>query len=122
MKTLFIYVLLFFSLNSYTVIDEVVSGLKNGNAPQVSKFFDNIVEITLPEKTNSYSRSQASLVLKDFFSTNGVQNFQLLHKGDKSGSQYCIGILKTRNGEFRTTIYLKLKGDTHVLQEIKFEK
>lgn len=121
MKTLFIYILLFFSLNSFTV-DEVVAGLKNGNASQVSKFFDNTVEITLPNKSNSYSRSQASLVLQDFFSTSGVKNFQLLHKGDNSGSQFCIGILETKNGEYRTTIYLKLKGDTQVLQEIKFEK
>ncbi len=122
MKSLFIYIFLLFSLNTFNAVDEVVTGLKNGNASQVSKFFDNTVEITLPDKSNSYSKSQAALVLQDFFVISGVKNFRVLHKGDNSGSQFCIGILQTKNGEYRTTIYFKLKGETQVLQEIKFEK
>lgn len=122
MKTLFIYALLFFSLNSFSTVDEVVSALKNGNASQVSKYFDNTVELTLPDKSNSYSKSQAALVLQDFFSTSGVKNFQVLHKGDNIGAQFCTGVLQTKSGQYRTTIYLKLKGDSYLLQEIKFEK
>jgi len=87
----------------------------------VAKFFDNTVEINMPEKSNSYSRSQAELVLKDFFAVNSVKSFEVLHKGENSGSQYCIGTLVTRNGSFRTTIFMKQKGDKQLLQEITFE-
>jgi hypothetical protein len=47
-------------------IDEIVAALKTGNASQIAKYFDNTVEIALPDKTNSYSKSQGEMVLKIF--------------------------------------------------------
>jgi len=102
--------------------DEVVKAIKAGDSAQVSKYFDNTVEITLPGKSNSYSKSQAELILHDFFASNTVIDFEILHKSDNSGSQYCIGNLKTVNGTFRTTIFMKQKGAVEVLQELRFEK
>ena len=76
----------------------------------------------MPDKSNSYSKSQGELVLKDFFNSNMVKTFEVIHKGENAGSQYCIGTLITRAGSFRTTIYMKLKGDKQFLQGITFEK
>ena len=124
MKHFLTYVITSFLLCSSTIlsVDDIVTAMKSGNASQVSKFFDNTVEITFPDKSNAYSKSQAELVLKDFFTTNGVKSFIVIHKGDNQSSQYCIGILLTKNGEYRTTIYLKQKGNKQLLQEIRFEK
>ena len=111
-------------LSSFVVfssIDEVISAMKAGNAADIARFFDNTVEINIPDKTNNYSKSQAELVLKDFFSSNTVRSFDVIHKGENAGSQYCIGTLVTKNGSFRTTIFMKKKGDRQVLQEITFE-
>ncbi len=117
---LFIAVLLssFISL-SFT---DVVKAIKSGDATALSQFFDNTVEITLPEKSNSYSKGQAELVLHDFFASNGVKDFEVLHKSDNSGSQFFIGNLQTNNGIFRTTIFMKQKGDKDLIQELRFEK
>jgi antitoxin component YwqK of YwqJK toxin-antitoxin module len=112
---------LFSSFTLFSSIDEVINAMKTGNAPEIARFFDNTVEINMPQKNNSYSKSQAELVLKDFFSTNPVKAFEIIHKGENSGSQYCIGTLITKNGSFRTTIFMKQKGDKQVLQEITFE-
>ncbi len=109
------------SFSFFASIDEVISAMKAGNSSEVARFFDNTVEINTPEKSNSYSRSQAELVLKDFFNTNPVKSFEVLHKGENGGSQYCIGTLVTRSGSFRTTIFMKQKGDKQLLQEITFE-
>lgn len=144
MKAFFTYFLLFFVLSSFTnvsgsqglngvkttkssnfgvtSINEVVNGLKTGNASKLSRYFDNTIDITLSDKSNSYSRSQAELVLKDFFTTNVVVNFVLIHTGDNSGSQYLIGNLQTRRGTYRTTIYIKQKADGQMLQELRFER
>ncbi len=124
MKKLFTYavITLLLSSFSYLSVKDVVNALKSGNAALVSKYFDNTIDITLSDKSNSYSRSQAELVLKDFFNTNGVKDFNVIHTGNNAGSQYCIGTLQTNNGTFRTTIYMKQKGDKQVLQELKFEK
>ncbi|MEO6453389.1 MAG: DUF4783 domain-containing protein [Ginsengibacter sp.] len=124
MKTFFSYLVLLFILSSFsfTSITEVVNSLKTGNASQLSKYFDNTIDITLADKTNSYSKSQAELVLKDFFNTNSVINFQVIHTGDNAGAQYLIGNLETKKGTYRTTIYIKQKADKQVLQELRFAK
>ncbi len=89
-------VLFLFFLSSFVSVDEVVSAIKNGNASQLSKYFDNTVEITVTDKSNTYSKSQAELVLKDFFNNNIVKNFDIVHKGDNTGAQFIIGTLNTK--------------------------
>ncbi|MDQ2862481.1 MAG: DUF4783 domain-containing protein [Bacteroidota bacterium] len=124
MKKVLLSLLLFITVSSFMSVsfDEVIKAIKSGDADQVSSFLDNTVEITLPGKSNSYSKSQASLVLKEFFAANSIKDFEILHMSDNSGSQYCIGNLKTSNGTFRTTIFMKQKGDKELLQELRFEK
>lgn len=103
-------------------IDNVVVALKSGNAAQLSRYFDNRVDITLPERTDNYSRTQAEMILKDFFVSNGVRNFDLKYKSENAGSNYCIGTLQTRTGNYRTTLLMKQKGDRQYLQDLSFQK
>jgi Domain of unknown function (DUF4783) len=124
MKRLFTLLLLSSAICSFTGIfslDEVVQALKNGNASQMAKHFDNTIEISMPGKSNSYSKSQGEMILKDFFTNNVVKSFEVIHKGENAGSQYCIGNLVTKAATYRTTIYMKQKNDKQVLQEIRFE-
>ncbi len=124
MRNLIILITAFLFTVSFTganAIEDIIVSLKSGNSGQLSTYFDNTVEITLPEKSNSYSKNQAEVIIRDFFILNQVKNFEILHKGGNIGSQYCIGTLFTKNGIFRTTIYLKQKGDRQMLQEIRFE-
>lgn len=109
------------SFSFFSNIDEVIAAMNAGNSADVAKFFDNTVEINMPDKSNSYSKSQAELVLKDFFSSAGVKSFIVIHKGENSGSHFCIGTLVTKSGSYRTTIFMKQKGDKQVLQAITFE-
>ena len=124
MKNLLLSVLIFLSFSFLVSVSftEIINAIKTGNASEVSRFFDNTVEITFPGKSNSYSKSQAELVLRDFFSKNQTKNFLIIHKSNNGDSQYCIGNLETINGIYRTTIYLKLKGEKQVVQELRFEK
>lgn len=119
--TLLLASIVLLSFSSPFGIEEVVSALKSGNAAQVAKSFDNTVDITLPEKSNSYSKSQAEVILRDFFNNNPVKDFNVIHKGDNSGSQYFIGKLVTKNRTYRTTVFMKQRGDRQFLQEIRFE-
>jgi hypothetical protein len=124
MKRIFTCLFLSLTLFSFSVwvgIDDVIASLKSGNASQISKYFDTTVDITLPEKSNTYSKSQAEVILRDFFNNNTVKGFQVLHKGNNGGSEYCIGKLTTSNSSYRTTIFMKQKGDKQFLQELRFE-
>lgn len=104
-------------------IDEVIGTLRTGDAVGLSKYFDDNIELTLPVKSDSYSKAQAQVILKDFFVNNGVKGFELKHKGDgPSGQgQYCIGTLQTKSGNFRATVYMKAKGNKEVVNQIRFQ-
>jgi Domain of unknown function (DUF4783) len=109
------------SFSFFSSIDDVISAMKAGNATEVARFFDNTVEINTPDKSGSYSKSQAQLVIKDFFSSHPTKSFDVIHKGETAGSQFCIGTLVTKGGTYRATIYMKQKGDKQFLQRITFE-
>ncbi|MBI1782107.1 MAG: DUF4783 domain-containing protein [Sphingobacteriales bacterium] len=103
------------------ILDDVIGAMKAGSSDQLAKYFDNVVEITMPDKSNSYSKSQAEMIMKDFFNNYKVKSFDVLHKGDNGTSNYCIGNLQTKDGKFRTTLFVKQKGDKQFLQEIRIE-
>lgn len=111
---------------SFSVADpfaNVVAALNKGKVEGLAHYFDNMIEINLPTGTNSYSKSQAVVILKEFFAANTVKSFKLIHKGNSGeGSSYGIGSLVTNHGNFRTTFSFHQKGDNFVLQELRFEK
>lgn len=117
----FTSVVLFSSFTMQSGIDEVIGALRSGNSGELSKFFDDNVELTLPDKSDSYSKAQAQLIVKDFFGNNGVKGFDLKHKGDSPGGHFCIGTLQTGTGNFRTNVFMKTKGGREVVKEIRFQ-
>ena len=111
-------------LSSFTLqsgIDEVIGALRSGNASELAKYFDENVELTLPDKSDSYSKAQALLIVKDFFGNNDVKGFDLKHKGDSPGGHFCIGTLQTKVGNFRTNVFMKAKGNKEVVTLIRFQ-
>lgn len=126
MKTLFTSLLvaslvMFSSFVQKSNIDEVIGALRSGNADELSKYFDDNVELTLPDKSDSYSKAQALQILKDFFTNNNVKTFDVKHKGDNGNGQFCIGTLQTKSGNFRTTVFMKMKGDKELVKNIRFQ-
>src|SRR5215203_4661595 len=102
-------------------IDDVISALRAGNAAEVGKYIDENVELSLPDKSDNYSKAQAIMILKDFFANNVVSGFETKHTGDNSGNQFCIGTLHTKSGDYRTTVFMKTKNARQSVKEIKFQ-
>ena len=102
-------------------IDDVISALRVGNATEVGKYIDENVELSLPDKSDNYSKAQAIMILKDFFANNVVSGFETKHTGDNSGNQFCIGTLHTKSGDYRTTVFMKTRNGRQSVKEIKFQ-
>ena len=109
------------SISGTYSIDDIAGAMRSGNVGQLSRYLDTRVDISLPEKSDTYSKSQAEMIIRDFFTTNVVQNFLVKHKGENGGSEFCVGVLQTRNGDYRTTLFIKQKGEKQLLQEIRFQ-
>lgn len=113
--------LLFSAFKSQNSIDEVIGALRSGNSAELAKYFDENIELIMPDKSDSYSKAQAQLIVKDFFSNNGVKAFELKHKGDSPGGHFCIGTLQTSAGNFRTNVFMRTKSGKEVVKEIRFQ-
>ncbi|MGE5518311.1 MAG: DUF4783 domain-containing protein [Candidatus Dadabacteria bacterium] len=102
-------------------LDDVVNALRSGNATELARYVDDNIELSLPDKTDTYSRAQAVLILQDFFANNGIRSFEVKHKGNNGGSEFCIGTLITRSGNYRTTVFMASKNGKQLLREIRFQ-
>ena len=103
--------------------ENISVALKNGDASSIAKNFEGNVEITIKNGSTSYSKSQAEIVLKNFFSTHTPKTFSMSHQGTSpEGSKYFIGNLSTSAGNYRTYVYAKVTNGTMVIQEIRFEE
>jgi hypothetical protein len=118
---LFVNFIAFSSFKMLSPIDDIIDAIKTSNSIILSNYFDNTIEIALPDKNDSYSKAQAQIVVKDFFTVNTVKSFIANHRGNNNGDLYCIGTLVTNKGSFRVTLYMKQKSGKSVLQEIRIE-
>jgi hypothetical protein len=125
-KSIFLTLLFSFSivLVKAQTLEDVVNYIRNGDIGSMAKSFDDIVTITLNSNQSAYSKTQAEMVLKDFFGKNVVKEFVVMQNGTapNNNSRYAIGNLTTSTGTFQLYILLKLKDNAFVLHEIRFEK
>lgn len=123
MKELILLATSAFLFSSTTAsFDPVINAIRSGDATELSKYFDNTIEITISGNTKTYSKNQAQVVMRQFFQENAVKDFKVIHESENANSQYCIGSLTTSSGVYRATIFMKQKGDRNMIQEMRFEK
>lgn len=123
-KHLFNFLMLFLTvimISSFTQKEDIISALKSGSVDKMAKYFDNMVDVSVPGKSSTFSKGQAEMVLKDFFALNRVRNFEIQHSGSNPTSNFIIGTLTTGSGNYRTTVYMRTKGDKQLVQGIEFE-
>lgn len=102
-------------------LDKVVKAIKSGSSSELTKYFDEYVQLTLPGQGDSYSKAQAEQIIKDFFQNNSVKDFELKHQGNAPSGHYCVGTLQTSAGNYRTNVFMKTKGNKEVVKEIRFQ-
>lgn len=124
-KNVFNFLLLIsLTVFSYSFIqkDDIVTALKSGSADKMARYFDNMVDVSIPGKSNTFSKGQAEMVVKDFFALNKVKNFEVQHSGSNPSSNFIIGTLTTNSGNYRTTVYMRSRGDKQLIQGVEFEQ
>jgi hypothetical protein len=131
MKKLILFVvsctLLFFTVNAQTgqpAMEDVVNAIKNNRIEDLSKYFDNIVPVTINNTQTIYSRNQAEVVLKDFFDRNVPKDFLIMDNGSpNANTKFIIGSILTPSGtKYSVYILMKQKDAMFYLQEIRLNK
>jgi hypothetical protein len=126
MKTKSAVLLLLIAISSFAfkvdVIDDIATAIRSGNPKNISTFFIDNIDLKVIEQEDVYSKQQAEMILKDFFSKHAVKSYTVAHKSEaKAGSQYVIGTLETSNGKFRTYFLIKTTGAKTLIQQFRIE-
>jgi len=107
---------------SNEVPGDIITAIDNGDAGKLSAYLNSNVELVIGNKNDVYSKQQASGIIADFFRTNKVASFQLLHKGNKEAASFAIGELKTNTGLYRVYVLTRKVGNQTVIQQLRIEK
>lgn len=103
-------------------LTSITNALSEGDANQLSEFFDQNIEIAVLDDEDVYNKSQATTVIKNFFESNKPTSFSQVHQGEGEDSRYCIGNLTTSSTTFRVYIYMKVDGGAYKIQELRFDE
>jgi hypothetical protein len=101
---------------------QVIAALQNGNATEISKHFNAMVDLTLPGYDDSYSKAQAGQILKDFFTREPVKAVKVTRQGNSpDGSQYTIGTLETSKKSYRVYFLVKNSGGQSMVHQFQIQ-
>ena len=109
------------SFTSFGSSDEIITALKSGNATEVSQYFDNFIDITLPEKDEmkNMGKNQASIALKAYYEEIGVKTFQLTSQREAGATMYITGKLQGKTKNSNLTIILKNSNLKYAITSIR---
>jgi hypothetical protein len=103
------------------VEESAKNAIKNGNAKALSTNFNETVEISFDGQKQSYSKTQAEFVVRDFFKKYPVTDFEYLHQGSsKEGLKYIIGKYKHAGGSFRVYMLIKQFKGKYLIDTLDF--
>jgi hypothetical protein len=101
----------------------VESAFKSGNSKGLVSLGKEKVLMNIDGSEGVYSKSQATLVLKKFFTKYPAKSFKYIHKGKGSSEgSFAIGNYVSGSSEFRVTIHFKKIGSSFKIESLSIEK
>jgi len=102
---------------------QVANAMQAGNAAEIARYFNPMVDLTLPGYDDTYSKTQAGQILKDFFTQNPVKSFKVTRQGSSpDGSQYTIGSLEAGKKVYRVYFIIKSVNGQHLVQQLQLQE
>lgn len=106
-------------VNQVEPFDEIIKRIRSGNAQNVSFFFNSTIELAIPGYDDTYSKSQAEILLKEFFNRNIPLSCSIDHKGFSGGTgRFANGTYESKDSKYK--IYILLKNQ--MIYELRFDK
>jgi hypothetical protein len=110
------------ALMGQKVPENVLMGLKTGNAQELSKNFSDNIELVILDNDNVYSKAHAQQIVTDFFKDYPPRDFTLIHQGGKEDASYAIGNLHVENEKFRVYFLIKTKNGSSQIHQLRIER
>lgn len=108
--------------NVNDVIDDIATCVRGGDTKELSRHFSSTVSMTLLNDEGIYSRVQAEIILRDFFSRNPPIGVKVAHRLDSNPNfRYVVLNLETSKDVFRVSYKLTNNDNTFQVTEFRIE-
>jgi hypothetical protein len=99
------------SFRFQTNTEMIVSAFKSADAGLIGGNFDDFVDIKLLDKdeVKNLGRNQATIMLRSFYSDNGISGFEKISERELGTTMYIAGKLPNKGKSNNVTIMLKQK-------------
>ena len=102
---------------------QIIAALTAGDATLLSGYFNSMVDLGISGNEDSYSKTQATQILKDFFVKNPVKSLKITRQGSSTdGSQFSIGEMQAGTDTFRIYYLLKKVSGKFLIQQLQIQK
>jgi hypothetical protein len=102
---------------------QIASALSTGNATELTRYFNTLVDLSIPGTEDSYGTTQATRILQDFFSKFPVKSYKPSKQGSSNdGSQFSIGRMESGNKIFRVYYLMKKSSDRYLIHQFQIQE
>jgi len=102
---------------------QIVAALTSGDVDALSEYFNSNIDLGISGNDDSYSKAQATQILKDFFTKNPVKSMKITKQGSSTdGSQFYIGEMKAGTDTFRVYYLLKKVEGRFFMKQLQIQK
>lgn len=105
------------------LIGELSGQFRQGNAREISKYFSPMVNLSILNDNNVYSKVQAEIILESFFKINSPTGSKIIHRLDSNPNyQHAVIELNTIKGYYRVSYSIRINDNQAQIAEIRIEK
>ena len=100
----------------------IANAFITGDVNSIANYFPANLDMTVIETEDVFSKAQAIQILDQFFKKNQPTSFSIKHQGASQNEDYYqVGNLKTSNGEYRVTYFIRKDGDEVLIKRLRIE-
>ena len=108
--------------NDNDVFTSIGKYIESGDSDKLAAWFADNLELDVTGSVNSCTRSQAKLIMKNFFSNNTPKKFTIIHKSGRPPMSYAVGSLSAGADKYRVIIYVRSEDGKNSIQQMRIEK
>ncbi len=108
--------------NQEVLLNELAGYIKAGKLDDLAKHFDQNLQLNILDQKNFYSKSQSTIILKDFFASLSATDYTIQHKGGGDTNWFMVGLLQSSKGNYRLSVHLREQENERLISFLSIEK
>lgn len=104
------------------ISDKIADAIRSGNASLLAAYFAPTIQLSVPGKKGDFSKTQAEVIMREFFSQYPPSSFSVNSEGKSSGTNYyTLGVYTSGSVQFKTYYVIQKTESEITLHILKFE-